>query len=41
MDFLGSPQCSICGLPFEFDPDPHPNGPDSHANGSDGILCGA
>jgi ComF family protein len=34
VDFLGSPQCSVCGLPFEFDPDPHPDG-------SDGILCGA
>ncbi len=36
VNFLGSPQCSVCGLPFEFDPDP-----DSHPNGSDNILCGA
>jgi predicted amidophosphoribosyltransferase len=34
VDFLGDPQCSACGLPFEFDPGPV-------GNSSDGILCGA
>jgi ComF family protein len=34
VDFLGSLQCSVCGLPFEFDPDPG-------SGGSESILCGA
>ncbi|HJO75332.1 MAG TPA: ComF family protein [Rhodospirillales bacterium] len=36
IDFLTDPQCSACGLPFEFDIDP-----DTGSGPTDAVLCGA